>query len=128
MTGVRGRGVLRAPAPTSGCAKCSFASAACPVCVQQLPLKRRTAEASASEGRHALNWAQALVTLRPVGRAATSGAPGESCFLQGAWYEAKARLWGAMLQADDLHRGHWAASQPPKRLTLALAGLGFQAV
>ena len=38
---------------------CFFASAECSVCVQLLPLKRMTAEASASEWNHAQNWAQA---------------------------------------------------------------------
>ena len=43
-------------------------------------------------------------------------------------YQAKAELWGAQLQACDLHMGHRAAPQPPKRLSLALTGLESQAV
>ena len=57
---------------------CHHASAQCSVCVQRLPLKRRRAGTSASERRHALKWAHALVTLHPVGQSAASGAAGES--------------------------------------------------
>ncbi len=97
------------------------------MCVQLLPLKRMTAKASASEWHHAQNWAQAVVTLQPVGPTAASGAAGESCSLLEAWSPAKARLWGAQLQADELHMRQSAASQPPIRQNLALAGLEFQA-
>ena len=92
-----------------------LASVGCSVGVQLLPLKRMTAGPSAIEWHHAQNWAQALVTLRPVGPAAASGAAGESCSQLEVWKSARAWLWGAQLQAGELHTRQWAAPQPPVR-------------